>query len=131
VRITVHEARGYFAHVSQQAKSDISPDDLPEDGVQYWADSGVCVALHQAHWPRVWMAHVAVNPAAWGHTKEPALRILDAFWKAEAPELIVGWTSESNRAALAFARRLGFVEYGRMDLPSGGVICQKWRPLWA
>ena len=107
----------------------ITPETLPDNPLfQYWADSGVCGVFHPGNWPGVWMAHYGVKPEAWGKTKAPALRILRAFWGAEKPELIIGWTKESNRAALAFARRLGFQVHGEMDLPSGKVIEQSWRP---
>lgn len=128
MKITVDEARAFFAHGSQQKASSITPDDLPADGVEYWACDGVCGLFHLSHWPGVWMAHYGVKPEAWGRTKEPALRVLSAFWAAKQPELIIGWTAETNRAAIAFARRLGFTQYGRMDLPSGSVVCQQWRP---
>lgn len=86
--------------------------------------------FHRAHWPDVYMAHYGVKPEAWGSLEVPALRILSAFWDEFKPEAIVGWTDECNRAALAFARRLGFREYGKHKLPSGTVIMQEWRK-WA
>lgn len=130
MKITVDEARAYFAHPSQQKASMITPDQLPETGVIYYAKDGVCVCFHDAHWPRVVMAHYAVKPEVWGKAIGPARAILAAFRADHQPEAIIGWTAETNRAAVAFARRLGFEEYGRLELPSGTVIKQRWTE-WA
>ena len=127
MRITVDEAREYFRHPTQQKASLITPDALPETGVLYYALDGVCVCFHDAHWPGVVMVHHAVKPSAWGHTVEPAKAILRQFWKEHEPEAIIGWTDQKNRMALNFARRVGFVEYGRLVLPSGTVIQQEWQ----
>jgi len=127
LRISVDEAREYFRHPSQQKASIITPDALPESGVIYYAHEGVCGCFHDAHWPGLVMAHYAVNPEVWGRTVEPARAILAQFWDDYRPEAILGWTAESNRKALSFARRIGFREYGRLDLPSGAVIKQEWR----
>jgi RimJ/RimL family protein N-acetyltransferase len=124
-QIGVDEARAFFADRTQQVASMITPDQLPADGVEYWADEGVCGAFHLAPWPGVWMAHYGVKPSQWGKTIPPARRILYAFWKAKQPDRIVGWTLESNRAAISFARRLGFVVDGRLDLKEP-VIMQGW-----
>lgn len=129
MRISVDEARAYFTHPSQQKASKIMPEALPDHpSVQYWATGGVCGVFHPAHWPAVWVAHYGVRPEAWGRAVKPAKAVLRAFWAANEPELIIGWTDESNRAALAFARRLGFRVHGEMDLPGGKVIEQNWRP---
>lgn len=123
------EAREYFRHHSQQKASGITPESLPErEDVQYWALDGVCGVFNRAHWPGVWMAHYGVKPEAWGKTRKPAVELLNMFWASEKPELIIGWTAESNRAALAFARRIGFRVHGEMNLPTGKVIEQSWRP---
>lgn len=127
MRISVNEARQYWAHHSQQEKSFIHPDELPDDeAFQYWALDGVCGVFHGAMWPGVWMAHYGVMPEVWGKATRPAKAILSAFWGEENPELIIGWTDETNRAALAFARRIGFKENGRMNLPNGAVIMQEY-----
>jgi RimJ/RimL family protein N-acetyltransferase len=126
MRITVDDARAYFAHPSQQRASMIDADDLPAEGVEYWAKDGVCGLFHPANWQGVWMAHYGVKPEAWGHAIAPAKAILTAFWNEKQPARVIGWTKESNRAALAFARRLGFTVDGRMDLPEP-VIMQGWR----
>lgn len=127
-RISADSARAYFAHKSQQIHARVKPEELPDEGIEYWECGGVCGLFHMAMWPGVWMAHYGVKPEVWGHTLEPARAILSAFWDAENPELIIGWTLEENRAALAFAKRLGFAPYGKMNLPSGPVILQEWRP---
>lgn len=107
----------------------ITPETLPDDpAFEYWACEGVCGVFHRVAWPGVWMAHYGVKPATWGNTRQPALRILRAFWGSVQPGLIIGWTRADNRAALAFAKRLGFRVHGEMDLPDGKVIEQSWRP---
>lgn len=127
-RIMADEAMEFFADQSQQRGGMISPDQLHDNGIEYWADGPICGVFHQAHWPGVWMGHYGVKPEGFGGLVEPAKRVLRGFWKVKRPELIIGWTKESNRAALAFARRIGFVEHGRMVLPDGAVIMQEWRP---
>ena len=129
MRITVDAARDYFTDITQQQETSVTPETLPEGPeYQYWAKDGVCGVFHAAHWPNVWMAHYGVMTSAWGKTRSPSIDILHAFWAAENPELIIGWTKESNRAALAFARRIGFSVHGEMNLPSGKIIEQSWRP---
>lgn len=71
------------------------------------------------------MAHYAVKPEAWGKAVSPARSVLNAFWQAEKPDLIIGWTDEKNRQALSFAKRLGFREIGTMH---NGVVTQEWTP---
>lgn len=123
MRITVDEARSYFLHPSQQI--DITPETLPGDPVQYWARGGVCALFHPAFWPDVWMGHYAVRPEVWGNTVRPAKELLNAFWNAENPQLIIGWTDIKNRQAISFARRIGFKEIGTTH---NGVVMQEWTP---
>lgn len=125
MRITVNEARWYLEHPSQQKWSMAAPDELPESGVEYYARDGVCGMFHPGMWPSVWMAHVAVSPLAWGKTVSPAKALLREFARDHGPELVIAWMDETNRAVLAFARRIGFTQYGRMGC---GVICMEWRP---
>ena len=126
MRIGVEEARQYWAHASQQKGSMLSPEDLPcTPDFQYWAHDGVCGVFHLAPWPGVWMGHYGIKPEMWGKAVGPARRVIEDFRNANSPDLIVGWTHEGNRAALSFARRLGFVETGRMNLPTGAVIMQE------
>lgn len=121
------EARAYWAHPSQQIMG-ASPEMLPDEPMfQYWAAGPICVVLHPALWPGVFMAHHAVKPEGRGRVDEPARQILREFWAKEQPERIIGWTPEANRLAVAFARRVGFVVDGVMDLPSGRVLMQGWR----
>lgn len=102
---------------------------LPEgDAFQYWSCGPICGVFHRTFWPGVWMAHHGCKPEGWGKATEPARKALLAFWDAETPQLVTGWTEASNRAAVAFARRVGFQEDGRLSLPSGDVIMQSWRP---
>lgn len=128
MRITAAEARPYFDHRSQRVGAMIDPADLHDNGLEYWALDGICGVFHQAHWPDVWMVHYGAKPEAWGRLVEPSRTVLRAFWDEKQPDLLIGWTKESNRQALAFARRVGFRENGRMNLPEGAVVMQEWRP---
>lgn len=128
-KIRVEEARAFWEHPSQHVEGS-TPDALPQDGplVQYWAVGPICGVFHPAPWPRVWMVHIGCKPEGWGQAVSAAKAGLGAFWNAESPDAIVGWTPASKRAAVAFARRCGFVEHGRLALPSGDLILQNWRP---
>lgn len=121
MRITVDEARPYFAHPSQQTFG-VTPETLPDDPFEYWADGPVCGVFHLAPWPGVWMAHHAVKPEGWGHLDKHAEAIMREFSEEKQPVAIIGWTDKRNRAALAFARRIGFREGG--DLP---FVMTVWR----
>lgn len=123
----MNEARAFFAHESQQKFSAVTPDTLPDEGFEYWASGPVCGVFHRMPWPDVWAGHYGVVPSGWGRATAPARAILEAFWDARGCARIVGWTPESNRAALAFARRLGFVIDGAMPTTEGTVIMQGWQ----
>lgn len=123
-KVAVDEARDFFADPSQHVLG-TTPDNLP-DWAEYWACEGICGVFHRAPWPDVWMAHYGVKPEYRGQYVAPAKAILRAFWDAHKPNRIVGWTEESNRAALAFNRRIGFSQDGAFP----GVIMQGWTP-WA
>lgn len=124
VQISVKEAGEFFADPSQQLM-DIRPDTLPDEGFEYWACGSVCGVFHAAMWPNVYAAHYGVKPEAWGRSTGPAKAVLQAFWdNTPGIERIIGWTPESRRHAISFARRLGFSVDGTMDLPSGRVIMQ-------
>ncbi len=73
------------------------------------------------------MVHIAVKPQHWGGLVADAKAELAAFWADRTPSRIIGWTPAKFRAALAFSRRVGFVEDGRMNLPDGEVIMSGWR----
>lgn len=128
MKITVHEARAFFAHPSQLIQGLTSPDDLPEDGLTYYANGPICGAFHPMPWPGVWMAHYGVKPEGWGRLIQPAREILTRFAADHDAYRVVGWTLASNRAACAFARRLGFTEDGRMPSPDGEIIMTGWKP---
>lgn len=125
MRITRDQAKTYFT-TKTQLRGLKSADDLPESGVEYRAIGPVLGLFHCAPWPRVWMGHFAVKPEGWGSTIAPAKQILIEFWEEVQPDRIIGWTDKSNRAALSFTRRLGFVVDGEMPLPGGHVILQGW-----
>lgn len=105
----------------------IDPADLHDNGLEYYVLGDMCGIAHQSHWPGVWMVHYGVKPGAWGSAVETGRALLERFWDERKPDLIIGWTKESNRAAVSFARRLGFVVDGKMILPSGTVLMQSWR----
>ena len=124
MKVTVDVAREYFAHKSQQLM--MVPEDLPEDGLEYWADGPICGVFHRAPWPGVWMAHYGVKPEGWGNLAPHARKVLNAFWDAVEPIRIIGWTEKTNRQAISFARRIGFVVDGEFPTPNGGIVMQGW-----
>lgn len=124
MRISVDEARPFFAHPSQQKGFD--PADLPSEGVEYWASGPVCGVFRDFCWPRVLDVHCGVKPEGWGHTVPHARNILREVWEHHRPDLIVALTHESNRATLAFNRRCGFAVVGPLPVPER-VIIQSWR----
>lgn len=127
--VKAHEARGFWAHPSQHVGA--TEADLPETGVLYMASGPICAGFRLAGYPGVYFADYGVKPEGWGRLTDPAKEILAEFWRMASPELIIGWTEASNRAALAFAKRIGFRETGQMSLTSGALVAQEWRPEWA
>ena len=128
-RISVEEAREFFAHPSQLRGAMLgSVDDLPDEGFEYWSDGPICGAFHPAPWSGVWFAHYGAHPEGWGSLKIPAQRVLRAFCAASGAACLIGWTNTRNRAAIAFARRLGFEITGTID--AGRVTATEWRPEW-
>lgn len=102
----------------------IAPENLPDQGFEYWASGPVCLVFHGSFWPDVYMVHIGVKPEAWGHTVEPTREILRAFWAAKNPQRVICWINAKNRQVLRFSRRLGFSEDGRMILEGAEVIMQ-------
>lgn len=99
--------------------------DLPAEGVEYRALGPVCGAFHRAPLPGAWFAHYGVLPAFWGRLVEPACTILRDFAVEANATLFIGWTPSGNRAAIAFAKRVGFVQTGTLD--GGAIICTEMR----
>lgn len=124
MRITVDEAREYFAHASQQEHG-LTEKDLP-DWFDYLAKDGVCVAFHAAVIPGVWFAHVGANPRVWGATAGPVRQLLTAFRDEVGAVRIVAWVDEKKRHAISLAKRAGAVVDGEMNLPSGRVVMLGW-----
>ena len=130
-KISADEARQFWAHKTQ-LEPGATPDMLRDEGVDYWACEAICGAFRQGPYPGVLMADYGAKPEGWGRLTEPARAILHAVWAHYQPQLIVGWTEEHKRAALAFSKRIGFERTGEMTLASGArIITQQWRPKWA
>lgn len=128
MRIGVDEARKFFEHPSQQKGCMITPETLPEEGFEYWEKGGICGAFHRAPWPNVWMAHYGVIPSQWGKLSEPAKDVLMEFWAHHNPDLIMAMTAKTNRAAVSFAKRIGFKVVGSLSAESGDVVITEWKP---
>lgn len=126
MRITAREAREWFAHPSQQLHG-LDPEALTDDFL-YYANGPICGVFHPMPWPGLWMGHYGVKPEGWGQLIRPAREILEQFAFDAGAYRVLGWTLASNRAACAFARRLGFVEDGRMPSPDGELILTGWMP---
>lgn len=128
MKITVDEARAYFAHPTQQKASGITPDDLPDaPDFHYYALDGVCLVFHPAGMRGFWMVHVGVLPTVWGKTTGPTRALLEAFWRDVGATLIIAWIGHENAAVRAYAQRVGFVEHGRMELPEKTLVEYSWR----
>lgn len=121
MRITCDAAREFFVHPSQQILG-ATPDNLPDEGCEYWADGPVCLVFHGTAHPDVWMAHLAVKPEGLGQAVAPTRRLLEAFWAEHKPRCIIAWIEEHRRAAIAFAKRAGARETGRIP----GTVMLDW-----
>lgn len=121
MRITADEARVYFSDPSQQVLG-ADPNSLPEDGCEYWADGPVCLIFHGTAHPGVWMVHLAAKPEGRGRLVDPARRILAEFWAEHEPRCVVAWIEEHRRAAVAYARRVGFRMHGFIP----GTVMMDW-----
>lgn len=127
-KISAADARPYFDHPTQRRAGMIDPADLHDNGIEYWANGPMCLAFHAAHWPGVLMVHAGCKPSAWGEADKLCRAILLHVWRKKQPEKIIAWTKESNRAVASLARRVGFVLDGLLEIPSGTVQMQSWRP---
>lgn len=112
MRLTPSEAEAFFEHPSQRI---MGLEGLPGDPFEYYARGNVCGAFHATFWPGVWMAHVGMKPEGWGRSDDDARAILSDFAAAKDAERLIAWISGKNRAAIAFARRLGFEKDGEMQ----------------
>ena len=126
MKISVDAAREYFSHPSQQVLG-ITPDALPDDGFDYWADGALCVVAHIAPHPGLLMVHFAAKPEGRGFLVPSGRRILREIWEEKRPKRLIGWTPVRFRAACAFASRLGFETDGILPLPDGDVVMSGWR----
>jgi len=126
VKILAEQAKEYFADASQRT-SGLSVDDLTDVGFHYYADGMVCGVAHYGMHPDVWMMHYAVKPEGKGRYDKRIVRLLAEAWDDLGAKLIIGWTPEHNRLALALARRVGFRVTGYLDLAER-VVMQEWKP---
>lgn len=127
MRILADDARAFFAHPSQRVY-DLDPAALHDNGLIYYARGHVCGVFNLGPMPGVWFGHYAVKPEGWGKSDEDAKAVLREFSADFEARAIVGWTDSTFRAALAFAKRLGFEDRGEV-VP--GITEQVWRPKWA
>jgi hypothetical protein len=127
-QITAHEARPFFDHPSQRRGGMLDPEALHDNGLVYFANGFVCLAFHTAFWPGVHMVHIGVQPEGWGRIEGVTLGLLRQFCSASGAVRLVAWISATNRAVIAFARRIGFVSEGAMTLPDGRVEFYGWGP---
>lgn len=98
--------------------------------MEYWREGPVCLAFNLAPFLDVWQCHLGVQRSHWGKLDAPTKSILVDFWSHHQPARIMGWVSSHNRAALAFAKRVGFVEDGEAPLLGESIIYLGWRPQW-
>ena len=122
MKITVDEARAYFAHPSQHDNGLVEPE--LSEFMEYWAKDGVCLCFHPAIIPSITVVHIGVKREAWGSTTDPTREILQAYWAEHQPRRIVAWIETKRKHAIALARRVGFIEDGRLP----DIIMMGWRP---
>lgn len=126
MKITPAEAQAFFAHPSQQVEG-LDPETLP-DWALYYANGPICVVFHAAPWPGLWFTHYGAKPEGWGHLVEPARESLHEAFSDLGATRFLGWTRKSNKQAVSFARRVGFVEDGEMPIPGDTLIMTGWIP---
>ena len=123
MRITIDEARQYFAHPSQRNNAD--PETLPVWAV-YHALGGVCLLAHPMPLDGLWMVHLGVLPSAWGRVTEPARELLKEISAENRVERMLAWVPEDNRHVAALCRRVGFELDGRLPL-ARPLLMYGWR----
>lgn len=119
------EARPFFAHRSQRIHG-ITPETLPDEGFQYWAQGNLCLCVHPAMFPGVWGAHVAAMPQGWGSLDAELVAVQREIWRALEPVRLVGWVETWRRPVLALARRCGWVEDGRFAAKDTEIVMIGW-----
>ena len=127
MRISAAEAQKYFEHPSQQLGG-LDPKDLPDAGFHYFASDLICGVFHLVSDPGIFMSHYGAIPEGWGSLASPAVSILYEAWSELDAQRFIGWTEMNNKAALAFAKRLGFVIDGGMPLKDKVMVMQGWTP---
>ena len=123
MRITLEDAAKYWAHPSQRQDGG-----LP-DWAAYYAQDGVCIMLHPMPGVGVFMAHIGVEPRAWGHVTQPCKALLAEAMADLGAERFVTWIDENNRAVVALCRRIGAELDGRLPLASP-ILMYGWAQKW-
>lgn len=125
MKITVDEARKFFADKSQQVFG-ITPETLPDEGFEYWASGPACCVFHISPWPKVFMVHIAVKPEGLGCIDRHVMDMIEDFWMEKSPERIVAWVHSTRRLVLSLGKRCGFVEDGRFPVSDGEIAMIGW-----
>ena len=120
MKVTIDEARAFWAHPSQVADG-FTAADLP-DFAEYYASGPVCLMFHRAQWPDVWSLHIGVKPEGWGHLVPHVQELLREFWAEHDPVRIIAWVHTENRAVVGLAARCGF----ELDGAFPGVTMLGW-----
>lgn len=97
------------------------------DWAAYYAQDGVCIMLHPMPANRVFMAHIGVEPRAWGHVTAPCKALLAEAMADLGADRILMWFPENNRAVAALCRRIGAELDGRLPLASP-FLMYGWGP---
>ena len=115
-KITVDEAREFFAHPSQVRAAGITPDKLRKDGMEYWADGPVCFCTHPSHFFGLLAIHIAVKPEGWGRIDRHVLSLCRHIWAEREPDALVALFDKENRAVAALLRRIKARRVGEVGL---------------
>ena len=125
MRIDAERAKEYFKDPSQRIGG-LDPDAFHDDGLLFYASGPVCVIAHYGFEPDVFMVHYGVKPEGLGKYDTHMESLLVELWEDQKAALIIGWTPESNRKALAIAKRVGFKVTGYLDLKDR-IVMQEWK----
>lgn len=123
--ITSAQASEYFADKSQQIGG-VDPDNLPDAPFEYWADGPLLGIFYPGPLAGVWMVHLAAKPSGYGKLVTHAHNILRDFGAEKGYPSIMGWTPKRLRAAVAFAKRVGFEMIGEFTANGEPFVITVW-----